>query len=215
MTKTTYQEQRARMINEQLIARGIDDDAVLEAFRTVPREKFVPQERREDAYRDGPLPIGEGQTISQPYIVASMIQALQPKPEDKILEVGIGSGYAAAVLSRVVESVYGVERYSSLGQQAEERLREVECTNVEVHIGDGTKGWSKEAPYDGIMVSAAAPGIPDELLEQLVVGGCLVIPAGKKQVQQLYQVEKLNDGELKKKELGRVRFVPLVGENGW
>ncbi|MBM7557387.1 protein-L-isoaspartate(D-aspartate) O-methyltransferase [Halanaerobacter jeridensis] len=215
MGDDSLNDAKEKMIKQHLIPRGIKNERVLAAFKKVPREEFVPPEIEAEAYQDRPLPIGEGQTISQPYIVAEMIQALEPTPGDKILEIGTGSGYAAAVLAEIVETVYGVERHQSLVDEAQTRLTRLNYDNVKLEVGDGTIGWAENAPYDGILVSAAAPEIPNSLVEQLVKGGYLVIPIGTKNIQQLYQIKKIEDDKITKKELGRVRFVPLLGEKGW
>ncbi|MFO7819362.1 MAG: protein-L-isoaspartate(D-aspartate) O-methyltransferase [Halanaerobacter sp.] len=215
MSDESLKQAKERMIKSHLIARGIKNERVLAAFRKVAREEFVPAKLTAQAYQDRPLPIGEGQTISQPYIVAEMVQALNPRPSDKVLEVGIGSGYAAAILAEIVTVVYGVERYQSLVEEAEQRLTNLGYDNLDLKEGDGTTGWEEYAPYDGILVSAAAPEIPKSLTEQLTEGGNLVIPVGTKAVQELYQIQKLDGGELDRTELGRVRFVPLLGEEGW
>jgi protein-L-isoaspartate(D-aspartate) O-methyltransferase len=175
----------------------------------------LPDKLKNKAYQDRPLPIDEGQTISQPYIVAEMVQALNPQPEDKILDIGTGSGYAAAILAEIVGQVHSVERYEALARQAQSKFKELNFDNIAVHIGDGTTGWKEAAPYDGILVSAAAPEIPSSLVEQLIVDSYLVIPVGTKSLQQLYQVQKLGDADLNKSKLGSVRFVPLLGTEGW
>src|SRR4030095_4459227 len=170
-------EERRRMI-EQFIARGVRDERVLAAMRTVPREAFIAAELAEFAYEDAPLPIEAGQTISQPYIVAEMTAALELEPHHRVLEIGTGSGYAAAVLSRVAAEVYTVERHEALARAAERRLQTLGYTNVHVRHADGTLGWADHAPYDAIVVAAGGPDIPGPLLEQLAVGGRLVIPIG-------------------------------------
>lgn len=210
-----YQKQRQRLVETQLERRGINNKAVLKVFNEVPRHKFVPDRLKGSAYDDRPLPIGQDQTISQPYIVAEMIQALEPEAGDNMLEIGIGSGYAAAILSRLVAGVHGVERLPELAEEAEERFAELGYDNVEIHVGDGTKGWPESAPYDGILVSAAAPEIYEGLIDQLTDDGNLVIPVGRRTVQTLYQVKKDEEGNISKKSLGGVRFVPLIGEEGW
>ena len=215
MTEDRFFKAKERMIKEHLIPRGITESKILETFRAVPREKFVPTDLKAKAYLDRPLPIDEGQTISQPYIVAKMIQAIDPQKDDKILEIGVGSGYAAAILAQIVEQVHGVERFEDLANQAQKRLKKLEYNNIDIHIGDGTTGWKESAPYEGILVSAAAPEIPDSLVEQLVEGGFLVIPIGNKKLQQLYQIQKLAENELIKNKLIKVRFVPLFGKEGW
>lgn len=209
-----YKEERKLMVEEQLKGRDIKDSSVLAAFMEVPRHEFVPEEQDDNAYEDRPLPIGKDQTISQPYIVAEMIQGLELEAGDKVLEVGTGSGYATAILSRIVSKVYSVERFEGLAREAESHLQSLNYNNIEIHIGDGTKGWPEESPYDGILVSAAAPEIPSSLQEQLVAGGKMVVPVGKKGIQKLFQVE-YRQGQLKKSNLGLVRFVPLIGEEGW
>jgi protein-L-isoaspartate(D-aspartate) O-methyltransferase len=208
--------ERWRMVQTQIADRGVRDERVLEAMRTVPREAFVPDHLAGQAYRDHPLPIDEGQTISQPYVVAWMIEALQPHPGDRVLEIGAGSGYAAAVLSRVVDEVYTVERFPALARQAGQRLEQLGYLNVLVRVGDGTLGWPEFAPYDGIVVAAGGPEVPRPLLGQLAPGGRLVIPVGPRpDLQRLIRVTRLRDGRLREEDLGAVRFVPLVGAQGW
>ncbi len=205
--------QRARMVERQLARRGIRNPAVLEAMRTVPREEFVPEDSRHEAYEDRPLPIGEGQTISQPYVVALMIEALSLAPDDRVLEVGAGSGYAAAVLGRIAREVYAIERHGSLARAASERMRRLGYDNVQVREGDGTLGWAEEAPFDAILVSAGGPEVPAPLLDQLVSGGRLVIPLGDPMKdQELVRLEQRAGGAVVRESLGHVRFVPLVGE---
>jgi len=203
------------MVDKQLKKRGINDDKVLNAFLTVPRHRFVPEDRQEMAYEDGPLPIGEGQTISQPYIVAEMIQALDLHENDNVLEVGTGSGYATAILSRITEKVYSIERYQLLADKADKLFESLGYDNIEINIGDGTKGWQKKAPFSGILVSAAAPEIPQTLKRQLKKDGCLVLPVGDRNIQELFQLRYKDDGEYSKKSMGMVRFVPLIGKEGW
>ena len=196
--------------------RGISDPAVLDAMDTVPRDQFVGLDLAEFAYDDTPLPIEEGQTISQPYIVALMTEALQLRPTDSVLEIGTGSGYAAAILSRVAGRVYTVERHRSLAHQAETRLQQLGYDNVEVLCGDGTLGWPEHAPYDAIVVTAGGPEAPRALIEQLAPGGRMVIPAGPTLTEQkLLRVTRSDDQEVAIEELGAVRFVPLIGEQGW
>jgi protein-L-isoaspartate(D-aspartate) O-methyltransferase len=206
---------RDRMVRTQIEARGVRDIAVLEAFRTVPREAFLPPGLAEFAYEDAPLPIAEEQTISQPYIVALMTAALQLGPQDRVLEVGTGSGYAAAILGRVAAEVYTIERHDTLAQSAAARLRELGYTNVHVTHGDGTLGWAAHAPYDAIVVAAGGPEIPKPLLSQLAPGGRLVIPVGHdRALQHLVRVTRRGD-QFEQEELGDVRFVPLIGAEGW
>jgi protein-L-isoaspartate(D-aspartate) O-methyltransferase len=207
---------RERMVRGQIAARGIRDRAVLEAMAGVPREAFLPPGLAEFAYEDAPLPIAQGQTISQPYIVALMTAALELKPEDRVLEIGTGSGYAAAVLGRVAREVYTVERHEELAASAATRLRELGFDNVHVLHGDGTLGWAAHAPYDAIVVAAGGPQIPPALVEQLAVGGRLVIPIGEdRSLQALTRVTRQADGTLRREDLGDVRFVPLIGAQGW
>ncbi|HYD48211.1 MAG TPA: protein-L-isoaspartate(D-aspartate) O-methyltransferase [Terriglobales bacterium] len=209
-------EARERMIERHLVARGIHDPAVLAAMRSVPREEFLAAELAEFAYEDAPLPIEEGQTISQPYIVAAMIEALELAPDDRVLEVGTGSGYAAAVLSRVAREVYTIERHQELARVATRRLRDLGFDNVHVRHGDGTLGWTEQAPFDAIVVAAGGPEVPRPLLDQLAPGGRLVIPVGATQRdQELLRLRKGGDGSFEREELGPVRFVPLVGAEGW
>lgn len=204
------------MVAEQLVSRGITDERVLAAMETVPREEFIPPPWRSHAYDDGPVPIGSGQTISQPYIVAAMIEMLRPRPTDRVLEVGAGCGYAAAVLSRIVAVVYAIERHHTLVTEARDRLTRLGYDNVELHHGNGTVGWPKEAPYDGIIVAAGAPRIPQTLKRQLATGGRLVIPVGRTlESQQLVRVVRHEEDEFEEQRLAPVRFVPLVGDEGW
>lgn len=211
-----FTTERHFMVERQLAARGITDPAVLDAMRTVPREVFVPPDFAAEAYADGPLPIGEGQTISQPYVVALMAEALELRSGDRVLEIGAGSGYAAAVLAQVAAEVVAVERHRSLADDARERLRSLGYGNVEIVWGDGSKGWPERAPYDAIVAAAGAPAVPESLREQLAVGGRLVIPVGRdRTLQQLLRVRRLSTTEYAQEELGGVRFVPLVGEEGW
>ena len=207
---------KERMISDHLLARGVRDKAVLRAMREVPREEFLPPGLEALAYQDGPLPIAEGQTISQPYIVAYMVEALQLKGTERVLEIGTGSGYAAAVLSLCAAEVYTVERIASLAESARSRLHELGYDRVTVHLGDGTLGWRDHAPYDGIVVTAGAPEVPEELLNQLAPQGRLVIPVGPTQhLQTLVRVRRLGEQEFRREELFPVRFVPLIGEQGW
>lgn len=207
---------RHRMVDEQIETRGIRDPAVLEAMRAVPRDRFVHETQASDAYDDRPLPIGGGQTISQPYIVAVMTQALRPGSGDRVLEIGTGSGYAAAVLSRIVAEVYTVERVKGLAESAERRLRDLGYTNVHVHHGDGSVGWPEHAPYDGIVVTAGGPDVPRSLLQQLAIGGRLVMPVGPSpRWQRLVRVIRTNRDAYERELLEEVAFVPLIGAEGW
>jgi protein-L-isoaspartate(D-aspartate) O-methyltransferase len=216
MTAIDFQTLRNEMVDRQIAARGVRDRRALEALRTVPREAFVPERLAEFAYDDTPLPIGENQTISQPYVVALMAEALEIRPGDKILEIGAGSGYAAAVLSRIAREVYAVERHESLARQAQERMRRLGYSNVHILHGDGTLGWPEHAPYDGIVVAAGGPEVPQALLAQLAEGGRLVIPIGPDvRTQNLVRVRRRPDGGYAREDLGAVRFVPVIGAQGW
>jgi len=211
---------RKRMVEEQLAARGIRDPLVLRAMKEVPREKFVPFEYSQSAYADSPLPIGENQTISQPYVVALMTEMLALSPHDRVLEIGTGSGYAAAVLSRIAAEVYTVERHENLARAASERFEQLDYENIHIRVGDGTFGWPEKAPYEAIIFAAGAPQIPEPLLTQLAIGGCLVGPVGQKRdFQQLVRVRRKSEDEYLREHInehfGKVRFVPLVGKEGW
>lgn len=205
---------RIRMVREQIESRGIHDLRVLEAMRSVPRHLFVPPELIWEAYDDNPLPIGEGQTISQPYMVAWMTELLRLKGEEKVLEVGTGSGYQAAILGRLAREVWSVEKEESLARQAEERLRRLGLDNVRVVVGDGSRGLPEHAPYDAVMVTAGSPNIPQPLLEQLAEGGRLVIPVGPSSLQMLNLVIR-EGNDFRREEKGGCVFVPLVGKFGW
>jgi protein-L-isoaspartate(D-aspartate) O-methyltransferase len=207
---------RHAMVERQIAHRGISSPLVLEAMRTVEREAFLPQELREFAYDDTPLPIEAGQTITQPYIVALMAEALLLQGEETVLEIGTGSGYAAAVLARIAKTVYTVERYGQLASQAAETLASQGFHNVHVLQGDGTLGWPEHAPYDAILVAAGGPEVPRSLKEQLKIGGRLVIPVGAdRRLQELLRITRLSETVYRTEELLDVRFVPLVGEQGW
>lgn len=201
------------MVRRHIRGRGISDPRVLEAMAAVPREAFVAATLERRAYADGPLPIGEGQTISQPYVVAWMAEAAEVAVGDRVLEVGTGSGYAAAVLGRLAEAVYTVERHAVLAETAAGRLRKLGCDNVQVRYGDGSGGWCEHAPYDAIVVAAASPGVPGALREQLHTGGRLVMPVGGRwATQRLIRERCTGAGEFTREELGAVRFVPLVDD---
>lgn len=211
-----YSKMRERMVKHQVAARGVTSEVVLAAMRKVPRERFLPQGQGLFAYDDSPLPIGEGQTISQPYIVAYMAEGLDLKEDSKVLEIGTGSGYAAAVLAEIAAEVYTVERIEPLADMARKSLAELDYENVHVQHGDGTLGWPEHAPFDGIMVSAGAPDVPETLKQQLTIGGRLVIPVGKgRSYQQLICVTRVAEDQYETEDLLAVRFVPLVGEKGW
>jgi protein-L-isoaspartate(D-aspartate) O-methyltransferase len=211
-----FAAEREAMVERQLRRRGITDKRILDAFREVPREAFVSAEYAHLAYGDHPLPIEAQQTISQPYIVALMIQAAAIKPGDKVLEVGAGSGYAAAVISRIAGKVVAVERQHDLVEVARERLQRLGYGNVEIVEGDGTRGCRDEAPFDAMLAAASGSHVPPPLVEQLAPNGRLVMPIGEPGwVQNLIKVTKQEDGILKQENLGEVRFVPLIGEEGW
>ena len=216
LTMTDYAAEREAMVERQLRRRGITEPAILDAFRAVPRERFVDEVQAHLAYGDHPLPIAAGQTISQPYIVALMIQAAAIGPGDTVLEVGAGSGYAAAVISRIAGRVIGVERQPELVRTTRERLRRLGYDNIAIVAGDGTRGWPDGAPYDAILAAASGSHVPRPLLEQLAPGGRIVMPlGGPHSVQELVKVTRQEDGILKQESLGGVRFVPLIGEEGW
>jgi protein-L-isoaspartate(D-aspartate) O-methyltransferase len=213
---TDFALEREAMVERQMRRRGISETRTLEAFMAVPREEFVSADQAHLAYGDHPLPIEAGQTISQPYIVALMIEAARIGPGDRVLEVGAGSGYAAAVISRIARKVIAIERQRELVEVARDRLRRLGYDDVEIVEGDGTKGWCEEAPYDAILAAASGSHVPEALITQLAPGGRLVMPVGGPgAVQELVKVTKQLDGILKQENLGGVRFVPLIGEEGW
>ena len=211
-----YAALRRRMVDTQLIDRGIRHPTVLRAMATVPRERFVPELDAPDAYEDSALPIGHAQTISQPYVVALMLEAIAPESTDRVLEIGTGSGYATAVLAQLVAEIYTVERLGTLAAAARVRLAELGYRNVHVLEGDGTLGWPEHAPYDGIVVTAGGPDVPAPLLPQLRVGAHLVVPVGlTPRSQELVRVTRRAADEYARESLGAVTFVPLIGEAGW
>ncbi len=212
--RESFAKEREAMVERQLVRRGIADERVLDAFRRVPREAFVRSDLQPFAYDDNPLPIGEGQTISQPYIVALMTEAARLSPEARVLDVGTGSGYAAAILAELAKEVVTIERHGALADRARETLKGLGYVNVEVLEGDGTRGVAAHAPYDAILVAAGAPAVPAALKEQLAEGGRLVIPVGANGYQDLMVVTRHGDA-YEEENLGGVRFVPLVGEEGW
>ena len=215
-TMTNFASEREAMVERQIESRGIRNPLILEAFRTVPREEFLAQAYRDLAYGDHPLPIEAGQTISQPYVVAHMIDAAEIRPGDTVLEVGAGSGYAAAVISRIASRVIAVERQPDLVQVATERLRRLGYDNVEIVEGDGTRGRPREAPFDAIVAAASGSHVPESWIDQLADGGRIVMPVGDPgSIQKLVKVTKGPAGKLIKEDLGAVRFVPLVGEEAW
>jgi protein-L-isoaspartate(D-aspartate) O-methyltransferase len=209
-----YANLRKRMVSEQIISRGIRDDRLLEALRSVPRHWFVPEEYAHIAYTDGPLPIGHGQTISQPYIVALMTELLELEGEENVLEVGTGSGYQAALLALLAKEVHTIERHEALAMQAEQVLMRLGLTNVMVHVGDGSLGLPKYSPFNAIMITAAAPHVPQPLFDQLVEGGRLVLPEGGAGGQMLDRWRK-QAGKHKQEHITPVAFVPLRGQHGW
>ncbi|HNY50185.1 MAG TPA: protein-L-isoaspartate(D-aspartate) O-methyltransferase [Smithella sp.] len=212
-----YRKPRLRMVESQIKARGIKDERVLMAMETIPRHLFVDEGLMEQAYSDSPLPIGEHQTISQPYIVALMTEALELKGRERVLEIGTGSGYQTAILASLADRVFSVERIASLATGARKILDKLNFYNVAIRVGDGSYGWSDEAPFDAIITTAAAPDIPQYLLEQLIPGGRMVVPAGGREVQTLYKLTRSKDNpqEIIKEDLGGCRFVSLIGESGW
>jgi len=211
-----YTVRREAMVQHQLVGRGIRDELVLDAMRKVPREQFVPEIERDLAYTDGPLPIGAGQTISQPYIVGLMTEALQLEGGERVLEIGTGSGYAAAILAEIAAEVFTVERIKELADRAADALSDQGYVNAHVRHGDGTLGWAERAPYDAIVVTAGGPKVPESLKQQLAVGGRLVMPVGKNPLyQSLVKVIRSSDDRFDTTDLGAVRFVALVGKEGW
>jgi protein-L-isoaspartate(D-aspartate) O-methyltransferase len=211
-----FVSRRSDMVEHQIAARGVLSKLVLEAMRKVPREEFLPPSLREFAYEDSPLPIAEGQTISQPYIVAFMADALLLKGGEQVLEIGTGSGYAAAVLAEIAADVYSVERIGQLAEKAAVTLTKLGCDNVHVLHADGTQGWPEHAPYDAIVVAAGGPRVPESLQQQLKVGGRLIIPVGTEvRAQELVRVTRVSQTEFRREDLADVRFVPLLGKEGW
>jgi protein-L-isoaspartate(D-aspartate) O-methyltransferase len=213
VTAQNYAEERAQMVKWQIENRGINDPEVLDAMRTVKRHHFVPKQYRSRAYRDGPLSIGHGQTISQPYIVALMTEKLQLDENDKVLEIGTGSGYQAAVLAEITPHVYSIEIVEELAIRARETLRQQGYSNVHLKIGDGFKGWKKHAPFDGIIVTCSPSDVPEPLKQQLAEGGRMIIPVGGPYIQQLVLLKK-KKGEIKKSNISGVRFVPMIDDEG-
>ncbi len=211
-----FERRRDRMVDEQIVRRGVDDEQVREAMRTVPREAFVPERYRSMAYSDRPLPIGEGQTISQPYIVAMMTEAAGIEPGDRVLEIGTGSGYGAAVASRIADEVYTLERHTELAEQARRVYDELGYDNIEIVVGDGTRGLPDSAPFDAIICTASGPELPDSYKRQVAVGGRIVMPVGNKSGgQRLVAVTRSGEERFEEEDLGFVRFVPLIGAEAW
>ncbi len=209
MEKDEFKVQRHAMVKTQIMQRGIKDNRVLAAMLEVERHMFIPQEMREYAYLDNALPIEKNQTISQPYIVALMSELACIKPDDRVLEIGTGSGYQAAILSKLAKKVYSIEIIKELADKAKERLKKLGYENIEIKCADGYLGWPQEAPFDAIIVTAAAPDIPEELVKQLKTGGRMVIPLGDI-FQELYVITKNEDGTIKKEHIIPVRFVPMI-----
>ena len=205
---------RLAMVEQQIALRGIRDPRLLAVMREIPRHRFVPPDRRGEAYEDRPLPIGEMQTISQPYMVALMTDALAPAGTDRVLEIGTGSGYQTAILSRLAAAVTSIERHRTLAGQAADRLRELGCDNVRVVVGDGTEGWPEGAPFDRILVTAGAPAVPETLRLQLADGGRLVIPVGPPGMQRLTLIDR-EGSRFQSQEGEACTFVPLIGRHGW
>jgi protein-L-isoaspartate(D-aspartate) O-methyltransferase len=216
MKKRDFAYQRHQMVEHQIRARGVRDRLVLDAMNSVPREAFLSEEMREFAYEDSPLPIAAGQTISQPYIVAFMIEALALQGGERVLEIGTGSGYAAAVLGEIAGEVYSVERIEELAEHATGSLAALGYRNVHVRCGDGTLGWPEYAPFDAIVVAAGGPTIPESLQSQLKIGGRMVIPVGSHPTnQELVRIIRTTSARFKREDIADVRFVPLIGDEGW
>ena len=209
-----YEILRKRMAEEQLIPRGIKNQRILDAFRKIERHKFIPEDLRSSSYADFPVPIGEGQTISQPYIVALMTECLSLTGQEKVLEIGTGSGYQTAILAELAKEVYSIERFERLAKSAEKIVNELGYTNIKIKVGDGTLGWEEEAPFDRIIITAASPRIPLPLTEQLKENGKLILPLGESFSQVLTLVEKKKD-RLESIQVCGCVFVPLVGKYGW
>ncbi len=203
------------MVDQQLLTRAIRDQATLDSMSNVPRHLFIPSEMIPFAYEDSPLSIGQGQTISQPYIVALMTQSAKVGPQSTVLEIGTGSGYGAAVLSGICKEVYTIERIPELAEESRLRLANLGYANVHVKTEDGTLGWPENSPYDAILVTASAPAVPEALVEQLKEGGRLIVPVGDRYSQELVRLTKMGEKEYQQESLGSVRFVPLIGEQGW
>ena len=215
MTETdSSADEREKMVRLQIKARGVRDPEVLAAMQKIPRHLFVPEDCERSAYEDRPLPIGEGQTISQPYIVAVMTEQLELQPGDRVLEVGAGSGYQAALLAELAGSVISIERLEGLADRARENLARAGITGVRVVVGDGTEGYPPEAPYDAIIITAASPGVPQPLIDQLAEGGRLIAPIGPRDCQDRIKLVK-HEGRVERTSLGGVCFVPLIGQFGW
>jgi len=209
-----YTRSRQGMVKEQIVGRGIKDPRVIAAMEQVPRHLFVPETLHGQAYRDSALPIGEGQTISQPFMVAFMSEAMGLKGNERVLEIGTGSGYQTAILAQLADRVYSVERIRSLLEKARKKFDRIQCRNVITRLFDGSYGWKEESPFDAILVTAGAPSLPPPLVEQLKIGGTLVIPVGDRDSQKLFRVRRNRKG-FSQESLGECSFVALVGEHGW
>lgn len=210
-----YSVARRRMVTQQISARGVVDQRVLDVMLTIPRHLFVEAGLQSHAYSDASLPIGEKQTISQPYMVAAMTAALELQGDERILEIGTGSGYQTAVLSKLVKRVYSIERIAVLAGRARKILDQLQLSNINIKIGDGTVGWADQAPFAGILVAAGSPDVPAKYLDQLEIGGKLVLPVGDQNQQILTRITRQEDGRFKREQLMGCRFVPLIGEQGW
>jgi protein-L-isoaspartate(D-aspartate) O-methyltransferase len=214
LSEKDYEMLRENMVEYQIKSRGMSDEKILKSMRRIPRHLFVPEQQRIYAYEDFPLPIGEGQTISQPHIVALMTSLLRLKGREKVLEIGTGSGYQAAILSKIAKEVYTVEKIASLGLKAEKLFKELGYRNIKVKISDGTEGWSEHAPYDGIIITAGSPQIPKPLIGQLSENGKIIAPIGGSSVQDLIVAENIK-GKLSQRAICGCMFVPLIGKYGW
>jgi protein-L-isoaspartate(D-aspartate) O-methyltransferase len=214
MTADPRADERSLMVEYQIASRGITNPRVLSAMRQVPRHMFIPPPHDRSAYEDNPLPIGNGQTISQPYIVALMTDLLNPGPDDHILEIGAGSGYQAAILAALAKTVVTIERIPAIADQARLNLAKQGITNVALIVDDGTTGYAPGAPYDGILITAATPQVPEPLIDQLAEGGRLIAPVGGREIQELVRLSR-NGNKIQESHHGGVRFVPLIGKHGW
>ncbi len=215
MILNNYYNMRQHMVDTQLVRRGIKDSRVIAAMRKVERHLFLDEALWPEAYEDHPLPIGEKQTISQPYIVALMTEALTLQGKERVLEIGTGSGYQAAILAEMAEQVYSIERIAVIAQRARRLLDEMRYNNIVITVGDGTYGWREYAPYDAVIVTAASPAVPKPLIDQLAPGGRLIIPLGEESAQELVLYSKHKDGTVSSEDYGGCRFVKLIGEHGW
>ncbi|MFP4354916.1 MAG: protein-L-isoaspartate(D-aspartate) O-methyltransferase [Phycisphaerae bacterium] len=212
--KDKHAARRLAMVRRQIAARGIEDTRICQAMADIPRHIFVPESRQNQSYEDTPLPIGAGQTISQPYVVAMMLETLDVQPDSRVLDIGAGSGYQTALLARLARHVWAIERVESLADRARQALERLEISNVTLRCGDGTLGWPEEAPFDRIICGAGGPEVPEAWVQQLAPEGRLVMPVGDEIVQQLVLVTR-QEGQIHKEQLGAVRFVKLIGREGW